>query len=68
MLTTSLPGKLVPLHFVPILGDRALYIGTQRSIYRMLHTQIQAHRRGQAQPTQEPRPIKGLRAAAPNQF
>jgi putative transposase len=58
---------LPPGQIVPVLADRGLYIGSERSFYRVLHTQGQAHRRGRARPPQEPRPVPRLRAAGPNQ-
>ncbi len=52
---------------MPVLADRGLYIGTERSFYRVLHAHGQAHRRGRARPPQEPRPVPRLRAAEPKQ-
>lgn len=52
---------------MPILADRGLYIGSERSFYRVLHAHGQAHRRGRAQPPQEPRPVPRLEARGPNQ-
>jgi putative transposase len=52
---------------VPILADRDRYIGSERSFYRVLHANGQAHRRGRARPSQEPRTVPRLRAAGPNQ-
>jgi putative transposase len=50
---------------VTILADRGGYIGSERSIYRVLHAHGQAHRRGRARPPQEPRPVPRLRADGP---
>jgi hypothetical protein len=41
---------LPPGQIVPILADRGLYIGSERSFYRVLHAHGQAHRRGRARP------------------
>jgi transposase InsO family protein len=49
------------------LADRGLYIGSERSFYRVLHAHGQVHRRGRARPPQEPRPVPRLRAAGPNE-
>jgi transposase InsO family protein len=56
-----------PGQIVPVLADRGLYIGSERSFYRVLHAHGQAHRRGRARPPQEPRPVPRLRADGPNQ-
>ncbi|MCT0215962.1 IS3 family transposase, partial [Synechococcus sp. CS-1330] len=48
-------------------ADRGLFIGSERSFYRVLHAHGQANRRGRARPPQEPRPVPQLRAAGPNQ-
>jgi transposase InsO family protein len=37
-----------PGQIVPILADQSLYIGSERSFYRVLHAHGQAHRRGRA--------------------
>ena len=52
---------------MPVLADRGLYIGPERSFYRVLHAYGQAHRRGRARPPQEPREVPRLRAAGANQ-
>ena len=52
---------------VPIVADRGLDIGSERSFYRVLHALGLAHRRGLVRPPQEPRPMPRLRAAGPNQ-
>ncbi len=39
---------LPPGQIVPILADRGLYIGSERSFYRVLHAHSQVHRRGRA--------------------
>lgn len=66
---------LPPGQTVPALADCGLYNsfgeafgdGSERSFYRVLHAQGQAHRRGRARPPQEPRPVPRLWAAGPNQ-
>ncbi|WP_083891319.1 helix-turn-helix domain-containing protein [Cyanobium gracile] len=45
---------LPPGQIVPILADRGIYIGSERSFYRVLHDHGQAHRRGRARPPQGP--------------
>ena len=50
------------------LLTRGLYIGSERSFYRVLHAHGQAHRRGRARPPQEPRPVPRLEARGPNQL
>ena len=69
LLTCNEPefAALPPGQIVPVLADRGLYIGSERSFYRVLHAHGQAHRRGRARPPQEPRPVPRLRAAGPNQ-
>jgi len=58
---------LLPGQIVPALADRGLYIDSDCSFYLVLHPHRQVHRRGRAQPPQEPRPAPRLRAAGPNQ-
>jgi len=53
---------------VPVLADRGLYIGSERSFYRVLHAHGQVHRRGRARPPQAPRPVPRLQARGPNQL
>ena len=69
LLTCNEPefAALPPGQIVPILADRGLFIGSERSFYRVLHAHGQAHRRGRARPPQEPRPVPRLRADGPNQ-
>jgi transposase InsO family protein len=69
LLTRNEPefAALPPGQIVPILADRGLFIGSERSFYRVLHAHGQANRRGRARPPQEPRPVPRLRAAGPNQ-
>ena len=69
LLTCNEPefAALPPGQIVPVLADRGLYIGSERSFYRVLHTLGQVHRRGRARPPQEPRPVPRLRASGPNQ-
>jgi len=70
LLTCHQPefAALPPGQIVPVLADRGLYIGSERSFYRVLHDHGQAHRRGRARPPQEPRPAPRLRADGPNQL
>ena len=69
LLTCNEPefAALPPGQIVPVLADRGLYIGSERSFYRVLHAHGQAHRRGRARPPQDPRPVPRLRASGPNQ-
>jgi len=69
LLTCNEPefAALPPGQIVPILADRGLYIGSERSFYRVLHAHGQAHRRGRARPPQEPRLVPRLRATGPKQ-
>ena len=69
LLTCNEPefAALPPGQIVPILADRGLFIGSERSFYRVLHCHGQANRRGRARPPQEPRPVPRLRADGPNQ-
>ena len=50
LLTCNQPeiATLPPGQIVPILADRGLYIGSERSFYRVLHAQGQVHRSGRA--------------------
>ena len=59
--------ELPPSRIVPVLADRGLYIGSERSFYRVLHAHGHVHRGGGARPPQEPRPVPRLRAGGPNQ-
>jgi putative transposase len=69
LLTCNQPefAALPPGQIVPILADQSLYIGSERSFYRVLHAHGQAHRRGRARPPQEPRDVPRLEARGPNQ-
>ena len=69
LLTCNEPefAALPPGQIVPALADRGLYIGSERSFYRVLQAHGQVHRRGRARPPQEIRPVSRLRAAGPNQ-
>ncbi len=58
---------LPPGQIVTVMADRGLYIGSERSFYRVLHAHGQAHRRGRARPPQERRPVPRLRASGPKQ-
>jgi transposase InsO family protein len=70
LLTCNQPefAPLPPGQIVPALADRGVYIGSERSFYRVLHAHGQAHRRGRARPPQEPRPVPRLEARGPNQL
>jgi putative transposase len=59
---------LPPGQIVPALADRGVYIGSERSFYRVLHAHGQAHHRGRARPPQEPRPVPRLQARGANQL
>jgi putative transposase len=69
LLTCNQPqyAALPPGQIVPALADQGLYIGSESSFYRVLHSHGQAHRRGRARPPQEPRAVPRLRAAGANQ-
>jgi len=69
LLTCNEPefAALPPGQIVPVLADRGLFIGSERSFYRVLHAHGQAHRRGRARLPMEPRPVPRLRADGPNQ-
>ena len=70
LLTCHQPefAALPPGQIVPILADQGLYIGSERSFYRVLHAHGQAHRRGRARPPQEPREVPRLKAEGPNEL
>jgi len=69
LLTCNEPqyASLPPGQIVPDLADQGIYIGSERSFYRVLHAHGQLHRRGRARLPQEPRPVPRLRATGPNQ-
>jgi transposase len=69
LLTCNQPefAALPPGQIVPILADRGLYIGSERSFYRVLNDNSQVHRRGRAKPPQEPRPVPRLEARGANE-
>jgi transposase len=58
---------LPPGQIVLVFADQDLYISSERSFYRVLHPHGQAHRRGRARPTKEPKLVPRLRAEGPNQ-
>jgi putative transposase len=58
---------LPPGQIVPALADQGVYIGSERSFYRVLHAHGQAHHRGRARPPQEPRAVPRLQARGPNE-
>ena len=64
LLTCNQPecAALPPGQIAPVLADLGLYIGSERYFYRVLHAHGQAHRRGCARPSQQPRPVPRLRA------
>ena len=69
LLTCNEPkyASLPPGQIVPDLADQGIYIGSERSFYRVLHAHGQLHRRGRAQLPQEARPVPRLRATGSNQ-
>jgi len=69
LLTCNEPkyASLPPGQIVPDLADQGIYIGSERSFYRVLHANSQLHRRGRARLPQEARPVPRLRADGPNQ-
>jgi len=69
LLTCNEPefAALPPGQIVPILADRGLFIGSERSFYRVLHAHSQVHRRGRARPPQQPRTVPRLEARGPNE-
>ena len=69
LLTCNQPefSALPPGQIVPALADQGVYIGSERSFYRVLHDHGQAHHRGRARPPQEPRAVPRLQARGPNQ-
>ena len=56
LLTCNEPefAALPPGQIVPVLADRGLYVGSERSFYRVLHAHGQAHRRGRARHHRSP--------------
>ena len=69
LLTSNEPqfAALPPGQIVLVLADRGIYIGSERSFYRVLHALCQVHLRGRARPPQEPRPVPRLKATGPNE-
>jgi len=69
LLTCNEPkyADLPPGQIVPDLADQDIYIGSERSFYRVLYAHGQLHRRGRARLPQEARPVPRLRADGPNQ-
>ncbi len=69
LLTCNEPqyASLPPGQIVPDLADQGIYIGPERSFYRVLHANSQLHRRGRARLPQEARPVPRLKAKGPNQ-
>ena len=68
LLTCNQPefAPLPPARIVLALADRSVFIGSERSFYRLLHAPGQAHRRGCAWLPQEPRPVPRLEARGPS--
>ena len=62
-LYISLPSGQI----VPILADQGLYIGLERSFYRVLNSHGQLHCCVRARLPQEPRPVPRLKATGLNQ-
>jgi transposase len=69
LLTCNEPeyASLPPGQILPDLVDQGIFIGSERSFYRVLHAHWQLHRRGRARLPQEPRQVSRLRATGPNQ-
>ena len=69
LLTCNEPkyASLPPGQIVPDLADQGIYIGSERSFYRVLHAHGQLHLRGRARLPQEPRHVPRLRADGLNQ-
>ena len=59
--------SLPPGQIVPDLADQGIFIGSERSFYRVLHDHGQLHRRGRVRLLQESRQVPRLRATGPNQ-
>jgi hypothetical protein len=53
---------------MPALADQGLYIGSERSFYRVLHQAGQCHRRGPARLPQDPSSVQRLRTVGPNRL
>ena len=70
LLTCNQPeyASLPPGQIVPALADQGQYIGSESSIYWVLHQAGQCQRRGRARPPQPPRTVPRLRADGPNQL
>ncbi len=69
LLTCNEPefATLPPGQIVPVLADRGLYIGSERSFYQVVLAHGQAHRRDRARTPEEPRPVPWPRATSPKQ-
>ena len=69
MLTCNKPeyASLPWGQIVPALADQGLYIGSESSLYRVLHAHGQVHWRGRTWPPHVPRALPRLRADGPNQ-
>jgi len=59
--------SLPPSQIVPILADKAIYIASEASFYRVLKEEDQLHHRGKAQPPRKVSKPKGYKATKPNQ-
>ena len=58
--------SLPPGQILPALADQGLFIGSESSLYRVLHQAGQCHRRRRARLLQEPRSVPRLRGDRPN--
>lgn len=59
--------SLPPSQIVPALADRAIYIASEASFYRVLREADQLHHRGKAQAPRKVNKPKGYKATGPNQ-
>jgi putative transposase len=59
--------SLPPSQIVPALADKAVYLASESSFYRVLKEVDQLHRRGKAQVPRNLSKPKGYKATAPNQ-
>jgi putative transposase len=59
--------SLPPSQIVPALADKAVYLASESSFYRVLKEVDQLHHRGKAQEPRNRSKPKGYRATAPNQ-
>jgi len=59
--------SLPPSQIVPALADKAIYIASESSFYRLLKEADQLHHRGRAQAPRKPSKPKAYKATGPNQ-